>query len=75
MGCLLLGQGCREHRDDKSGISSCVADRMGPSKSTTEGTVDTMLGAISEALAREETVRVAGFGNVPDEKPGCPYWP
>ena len=37
---------------NKSDIVSRVADRMGLSKSTAEGAVDTVLGAISEALAR-----------------------
>ena len=47
---------------NKSDIVSRVADRMGLSKSTAEGAVDTVLGAISEALAREETVRIAVCG-------------
>ena len=47
---------------NKSDIVGRVVDRMGLSKSTAEGAVDTVLGAISEALAREETVRIAGFG-------------
>ena len=47
---------------NKSDIVSRVADRIGLSKSTAKGAVDTVLRAISEALAREETERTAGFG-------------
>lgn len=47
---------------NKSDIVGRVAGRMGLGKSAAESAVDTVLGAIAEALAREETVRIAGFG-------------
>ena len=47
---------------NKSDIVGRVADRMRLSKSAAEGAVDTVLEAIAEALAKEEAVRIAGFG-------------
>ena len=47
---------------NRSTIVGRVADRMGLSRSMAEGAVDTVLEAIGEALAREEAVRIAGFG-------------
>jgi len=47
---------------NKSDIVGRVAGRMGLGKAAAESAVDTVLGAIAEALAREETVRIAGFG-------------
>ena len=47
---------------NKSDIVGRMADRMGLSKSAAEGAVDTVLEAIAEALAKEEAVRIAGFG-------------
>ena len=47
---------------NKSTIVGRVADRMGLTKSMAEGAVDTVLEAIGDALAREEAVRIAGFG-------------
>ena len=44
---------------NKSDIVGRVADRMGLSKSTAEGAADTVLGAISEALAREAQIQTA----------------
>ena len=46
----------------KSDIVGRVAGRMRLSKSVAEGAVDTVLEAIAEALAKEEAVRIAGFG-------------
>ena len=46
----------------KSEMAERVADRMGLSKSAAEGAVDAVFETIVEALAREEAVRIAGFG-------------
>ena len=47
---------------NKSAIVARVAKRMGLNKFTAEGAVDTVLEAIAESLAKEEDVRIAGFG-------------
>ncbi len=47
---------------NKAAIVARVARRMGLNKFTAEGAVDTVLEAIAESLAREEDVRIAGFG-------------
>ena len=47
---------------NKSDIVGRVSDRMGLSKSAAEDAVDTVLEVIAEALAKEEAVRIAGFG-------------
>ena len=47
---------------NKSKIVGHVADRMGVSKRLADGAVDAVLESIGEALARDETVRIAGFG-------------
>ncbi len=47
---------------NKSDIVARVAGRMGLGRSAAEGAVDTVLEAIAEALAKEEAVRIAGFG-------------
>ena len=39
-----------------------VAGRMGLSKPAAKGAVDAVFEVIAEALAREEVVRIAGFG-------------
>ena len=46
----------------KSDIASRVAGRTGLGRSAAESAVDAVLEAVAEALAREETVRLAGFG-------------
>ena len=46
----------------KSEMAERVADRMGLSKSAAKGAVDAVFETIVEALAREEAVRIAGFG-------------
>ena len=46
----------------KSDIVGRVAKRMGLTRSAAEGAVDTVLESIAEALAKEEAVRIAGFG-------------
>ena len=46
----------------KSDIVGRLAGRMGLRRSAAEGAVDTVLDAIAEALAKEEAVRLAGFG-------------
>ncbi len=47
---------------NKAAIVSRVAKRMKLDKFTAEGAVDTVLDAIAEGLAKEEDVRIAGFG-------------
>ena len=47
---------------NKSAIVARVAARMGLNKFTAEGSVDTVFEAIAEGLAKEEEVRIAGFG-------------
>ena len=47
---------------NKSDIVGRVAGRMGMSRATAERAIDTVLAAIAEALAREEAVRLCGFG-------------
>ena len=47
---------------NKSAIVARVARRMGLNKFSAEGAVDTVLEAIAESLAKEEDVRIAGFG-------------
>ena len=47
---------------NKSVIVARVAARMGLDKFTAEGAVDTVFEAIAEGLAKEEDVRIAGFG-------------
>ena len=46
----------------KSDIVGRLAGRMGLSRSAAESAVDTVLEVIAEALAKEEAVRLAGFG-------------
>ena len=46
----------------KSDMAERVADRMGLSKSVAEGAIDAVFEVMTEALAREEAVRIAGFG-------------
>ena len=47
---------------NKAAIVARVAERMRLNKFTAEGAVDTVVEAIAESLAREEDVRIAGFG-------------
>ena len=47
---------------NKAAIVARVAERMRLNKFTAEGAVDTVLEAIAESLAKEENVRIAGFG-------------
>ena len=47
---------------NKAAIVARVARRMGLNKFAAEGAVDTVLEAIAEGLAKEEDVRIAGFG-------------
>ena len=47
---------------NKSDIVRRVAAGTGLGKSEAEGAVDTVFETITEALAKEETVRIAGFG-------------
>ena len=47
---------------NKSDIVGRVALRMGLRRSVAESAVDTVLPAIGEALAKDEDVRIAGFG-------------
>ena len=47
---------------NKAAIVARVAERMRLNKFTAEGAVDTVLEAIAESLAKEEDVRIAGFG-------------
>ena len=59
-----LGHGCREHGMNKLDIVGRVADRMGAQQ--VHGPKVPWIpcfGAISEPLAREETVRIVGFGS------------
>ena len=49
---------------NKSDIVGRVACRMGMSRVAAERAVDTVLEAIAEALAREEPMRLAGFGTL-----------
>ena len=46
----------------KSELVGRVAGRMGLSKSAAEGAVDAVFEEIVEALAKEEAVRIVGFG-------------
>ena len=47
---------------NKAAIVARVAERMRLNKFTAEGAVDTVLEAIAESLAKEEDVRIGGFG-------------
>ena len=47
---------------NRSAIVDRVAARMGLNRFTAEGAVDTVFEAIAEGLAKEEDVRIAGFG-------------
>ena len=47
---------------NKAAIVARVARRMGLNKFAAEGAVDTVLEAIAGSLAKEEDVRIAGFG-------------
>ena len=47
---------------NKSAVVARVARRMGLNRYTAEGAADTVLEAIAESLAKEEDVRIAGFG-------------
>jgi DNA-binding protein HU-beta len=46
----------------KSDISSHVASQGSLSKAAADGAVNAVFSAISDALAREEAVTIAGFG-------------
>ena len=46
----------------KSEMVGRVAGRMGLTKSAADGAVDAVFEVIVEALAKEEAVRIAGFG-------------
>ena len=48
---------------NKADISGRVAARLGLRKAEAEAAVDTVFEAIGDALAREEVVRIAGFGS------------
>ena len=54
--------GLEEWAMNKAAIVARVAERMRLNKFTAEGAVDTVLEAITESLAKEEDVRIAGFG-------------
>ena len=47
---------------NKAAIIARVASRMGLNKFTAEVAVDAVLEAIAESLAKEEDLRIAGFG-------------
>ncbi len=47
---------------NKAAIVARVSERMRLNKFTAEGAVETVLEAIAESLAKEEDVRIAGFG-------------
>ena len=47
---------------NKAAIVARVSERMRLDKFTAEGAVETVLEVIAESLAREEDVRIAGFG-------------
>jgi DNA-binding protein HU-beta len=47
---------------NKAAIVARVSERMRLDKFTAEGAVETVLEAIAESLAKEEDVRIAGFG-------------
>ena len=47
---------------NKSAIVARVAARLGLSRFRAEIAMDTVLDAIAEGLAKEEDVRIAGFG-------------
>ena len=49
-------------RTNKRDIAGRVAARLRLGKAEAEAAVDTVFGAIGESLAREEAVRIAGFG-------------
>ena len=46
----------------KSDLVDCLATKAGVSKAGAADYLDAMLSTISEALARGESVRIAGFG-------------
>lgn len=46
----------------KSDLSAHVASQVSLTKSTAESAVNAVFDAIGDALAREETVSIAGFG-------------
>ena len=46
----------------KSDIAAQVADKTSVSKADAESAVNALLGAITDALARGESVSIAGFG-------------
>ena len=54
--------GCRERIDEQIGTRRPCGHADGISKSVAEGAVDSVLAAIGEALAKDEDVRIAGFG-------------
>ena len=54
----------------KSDILVHVAAKTSLSKANAAGAVDAVLDAISDALARGESVSIAGFGNLPSFKAG-----
>ena len=47
---------------NKSDLSSHVASQVSLSKAAADNVVNTVFSAISDALARGETVAIAGFG-------------
>ena len=55
---------CGERGMNKRDISSRVAARLRLRKAEAEAAVDTVFEAIGESLAREEAVRIAGFGTL-----------
>ena len=46
----------------KADIVARVAARLGVNKFSAEGAVDIVFDAVAEGLAKEEDVRIAGFG-------------
>ena len=58
---------------NKADISGRVAARLGLRKAEAEAAVDTVFEAIGDSLAREEAVRIAGFGSIRDAEPGGAY--
>lgn len=48
---------------NKTELAAAVADKTDLTKAKAADVVEAMLGAIGEALAQKDSVRLAGFGN------------
>ncbi len=58
---------------NKNELIEAVAERTGLAKSDAARAVEAVLGAVTEALQRSDTVALSGFGIVREQGTGGPH--